>query len=315
MNSAARTAGLILAGMFVAGGIAVAQTSQDYRWKDGTGYTRPTDTPPALPSQALPAGVDRPNTSRPGSPPARLRLQQQGTDYLAWIDNPLHGPAEAVLRFQHRNGAGSQPDLPTTLRLPARRSVQAARITPAPSASGDFRLLLDAVPGQPGAVAEDHVYRLPFPHGRIRVDQGPGGTFSHHDLENLHAVDFALPEGTPILAAREGVVMQAEDGFETSGSERGEFAGRTNFVRILHRDGSMAVYAHLRHGGLLARPGQQVEAGQRIGISGNTGFSTAPHLHFAVQVNRGMQLESVPFRMSGPLGELRFAQTGESGDP
>ena len=70
-------------------------------------------------------------------------------------------------------------------------------------------------------------------------------------------------------------------------------------VEIMNADGSMALYAHLAENGALVHQGQQVEVGQRIGLSGNTGYSTAPHLHFAVQVNRGMQLVSIPFRMRG----------------
>jgi murein DD-endopeptidase MepM/ murein hydrolase activator NlpD len=59
---------------------------------------------------------------------------------------------------------------------------------------------------------------------------------------------------------------------------------------------------------VLVRPGQRVRRGEVIGRSGDTGFTTGPHLHFAVQVNRGMRLESVPFRMSGPEGVLRFSE-------
>lgn len=70
----------------------------------------------------------------------------------------------------------------------------------------------------------------------------------------------------------------------------------------------MAVYAHLQANGVLVRSGQRVEAGQRIGVSGNTGYSTAPHLHFVVQANTGMQLRSIPVRIVAPQGELQFAR-------
>jgi murein DD-endopeptidase MepM/ murein hydrolase activator NlpD len=71
----------------------------------------------------------------------------------------------------------------------------------------------------------------------------------------------------------------------------------------------MALYAHLETGGVLVRIGQRVRRGQTIGRSGNTGHSTAPHLHFVVQANRGMRLHSLPFRMFGPQGILRFRET------
>jgi murein DD-endopeptidase MepM/ murein hydrolase activator NlpD len=93
--------------------------------------------------------------------------------------------------------------------------------------------------------------------------------------------------------------MQVESDFSKAGVSRETYSGRANFVRILHDDGSMALYAHLKTGGVLVRVGQQVQAGQQIGLSGNTGFTTGPHLHFAVQVNRGMRLVSIPFRMRG----------------
>jgi len=64
----------------------------------------------------------------------------------------------------------------------------------------------------------------------------------------------------------------------------------------------MGLYAHLRPEGVLVRAGQRVRTGQTIGLSGNTGFTSGPHLHFAVQVNRGMTLVSLPFRMVGVTG-------------
>ncbi len=93
--------------------------------------------------------------------------------------------------------------------------------------------------------------------------------------------------------------MQVESDFSKAGLTRDRYRGRANFVRILHDDGSMALYAHLKSGGVLVRVGQQVQAAQQIGLSGNTGFTTGPHLHFALQVNRGMRLVSIPFRMRG----------------
>ena len=93
--------------------------------------------------------------------------------------------------------------------------------------------------------------------------------------------------------------MMVERDFYGAGLDKEKFGSRANHVRVLHGDGSMAVYAHLKLESASVSPGQRLRRGQQIGLSGNTGFSTGPHLHFAVQVNRAMELTSVPFRVEG----------------
>ncbi len=283
-----------------------ADAARLYSWKDRYGVSQYGDQPP--PADELRASDV--NVVRFRNPPGalvRLRLESKAGDYQAWADNLMHGPVQVMLRFKRNRNVSGSPTLPATATVPARSSVLVATIsTTDPLRGNEFELLLDGLPGDPAAQPRSYDYRLPFDYARVRVDQGPGGTFSHSDPQNRYAIDFALAEGTPIVAVREGVVMQVEHDFDKAGLNREKYNGRANFIRILHDDGSMAVYAHLKPEGVQVRTGQRVRLGQRIGLSGNTGFSTAPHLHFVLQVNRGMRLESIPLRMFGPLGELKF---------
>lgn len=242
-------------------------------------------------------------------PLASLALEGGAAQWQARVENHLAGPVQIALRQDA--GTAPLPGLPLQTVLPSSANVVVARLQLPPDAPR-LALLLDAVPGDPSARPQDVAYRLPFDAKRFQVTQAPQGRFSHGDAENRDAVDFALPEGTPVLAARAGKVMQVQGNFSGNGQDPLRDRERANFVRILHDDGSMAVYAHLRENGVLVRSGQRVEAGQRIGVSGNTGFSTAPHLHFVVQANVGMQLRSIPARIVAPQGELHFAR--EQGD-
>lgn len=237
----------------------------------------------------------------PGEPPAiaTLRVVAGDDGYLAWAINRLSGPIEVRLEnTDPRTSIVSDPALPARASVPAGGRVLVAWLHPV-GAQGRMALRLRGVPGSSNAKPKAVTYLIPLRQPDPRIDQGFEGTFSHHDAENRYALDFAAPIGTPVVAARDGVVMQTQSGFTQSGLEDRHFADRTNFVRILHDDGSMALYAHLMPGGVLVHPGQRVTLGERIGLSGNTGFSTAPHLHFAVQVNRGFNLVSIPFRMQG----------------
>ncbi|MNG10660.1 Murein DD-endopeptidase MepM [compost metagenome] len=112
-------------------------------------------------------------------------------------------------------------------------------------------------------------------------------------------MDIAMPEGTPIIAARAGVVIKTEN----SQSGRGSHPSG-NFVRVLHEDGTMGVYLHLMRGSVVVREGQRVVYGTPLAKSGNTGNSSGPHLHFVVQRNVGLALESIPYQFNQPVGGL-----------
>ncbi|MEG3156349.1 peptidoglycan DD-metalloendopeptidase family protein [Lysobacter zhanggongensis] len=277
-----------------------AHAGQVYRWTDADGVTHYGDRRPAPDTRVttIPVPVEP-------APIARLRIEPVDGGWHAWADNSLAGPIEVMLHYSRRENVDSRPVLPARATVAAGASTLVAELyTPDRTRATGFELRMDSLPGHPSAAPRDVVYRLPLQARTARVDQGHGGSFSHGDPENRYAIDFATPVGTPVLAARAGVVMQTEGGFGQTGLDRDRYAGRANFVRVLHDDGSMALYAHLASGGVLVRSGQYVRAGQQVGVSGNTGFSTGPHLHFVVQVNRGMRLVSLPFRMGGPDGLL-----------
>lgn len=234
---------------------------------------------------------------------ARLVLEQRDGEVLAWAENLLAGPIEVMLRGDGAALPAARPALPARATVPARGRTLVARLGPAvPRAAG---LTLQAVPGHPSVRSHDVEYAWPLPGQPAHVTQGWGGGTSHRDPASRHAVDLAAPAGTPVLAARDGVVMQVESRF-AHGAADPRLEDRANFVRILHGDGTMALYAHLDADGVFVRSGQRVRRGERLGLSGSTGYSAAPHLHFVVQANRGMRLESIPFRMFGPGGVLRF---------
>jgi murein DD-endopeptidase MepM/ murein hydrolase activator NlpD len=281
-----------------------AGAAKIYRWTDRNGITHYGDhVPDAPPAQVKTIPVE----GEPGAI-AQLRIENDGDRFLAFADNRLSGPIEVQLDFSRSDNVIGQPMLPARATVAARGSALVAVLSSAdPERGFDFELQMESLPGDPNARPGNVDYLLPLQQAAFRIDQGYGGHFSHRDAQNRYAVDFAAEIGTPVLAAREGVVMQVESDFDKAGLNLERYGGRANFVRILHDDGAMTLYAHLKSEGVLVRVGQRVRAGQQIGLSGNTGFTTGPHLHFAVQVNRGMKLESIPFRMTGPAGPLRIA--------
>lgn len=300
--TAGRIAGAIFASVCLTAVLALpaaAGAQEIYIWEDENGIKHFSDQ---RPNGDYEVEVQR----AIAQPEAPVRMTNVGSKREPeWrFSNRLHGTVTALVTVTDAANVVTEPALPAYLELPpaGHRSVLLGPMDE--RQPWRYRIEMRAMPGPLNpAFDRNVVYHLPIPaETGIRVDQGFGGEFSHNQPHSLHAVDFTVPTGTPVLAARAGTVMDVERYFHRNGQDIERDGPRANYVRILHPDGTMAVYAHLEYNGVLVRPGQRVRAGQQIARSGNTGFSTGPHLHFAVQVNRNMQLESIPFRMVDEAG-------------
>ena len=163
-----------------------------------------------------------------------------------------------------------------------------------------------------GSVDADHddeyLYRLPYAdNASFPIIQAYSAKLSHRGPEQF-TLDFGMPVGTPVHAARDGIVVLLEDSYDVGcgDEECGRFA---NFVVVLHSDGTTGEYFHLAQGSARVELGEHVMRGQLLALSGNTGYSTAPHLHFGVyRTARDRGTESLGVRFvtrGGPIGAPR----------
>ena len=132
---------------------------------------------------------------------------------------------------------------------------------------------------QKGVIKEDtsFVYSLPYEKGKKHLLVQ--GYFSHFSHKERAALDFKMKKGTLVLAARGGVVVRVkEDG--NKGGWNKKYRPFGNVIVIQHEDGSRAGYWHLQYNGALVNVGDTVKQGRQIGLSGKTGYTLFPHLHF-----------------------------------
>jgi len=176
---------------------------------------------------------------------------------------------------------------------------------------GRYRYSLEWTVGDKDAVHDDdYLYALPYARGNTYlVLQGYGSRFSHTGLEAF-AVDFDMPEGTAVHAARAGTVARVEES-NTMGCWQDGCGRYANYIVILHSDGTTGEYYHLQHNGALVDVGDHVERGQQIGLSGNTGHTTMPHLHFAVyRATEWGNTQSIPVQFQSADGVITKPRRG-----
>jgi len=135
-------------------------------------------------------------------------------------------------------------------------------------------------------------YVLPYPVGReYKCSLGFNNPYSHNGTFR-YAVDFAMPIGTLITAARSGRVVYILERY----SDNDRTPGHENVAIVMHEDSTYARYVHLTTNGVLVTEGQTVIPGDTIGLSGNSGSGGAPHLHFDVtNANTGRSNQTIPF--------------------
>ena len=238
----------------------------------------------------------------------KLETKKHAAGETLLLRNELFAPVEVELRIEQAENVSGVPDQPIRWVLAPRSSMRMATLAAADASRPmRYKPKLRYALGDPRLQPLVYRYPLPWQGGPFRLTQGANGRYSHFTPKGRYALDIAMPEGTPIVAARSGMVVKIENDQSGRGNNPSG-----NFVRILHDDGTMGVYLHLMRGSVQVREGQPVAMGERIARSGNTGNSTGPHLHFVIQRNVGLALESIPFDFAQPVDSLpNFAVGGE----
>ena len=291
---------LISAILLTISAISPAQTLYKYKGPDGEWvYTdRAPEKEPTSEVRELPTGEKDPVVTV-----AHRIVDNQIQLYAA---NEFYAPVELVLALDVLKDVKMPPaDQSMRWILPARSDTELMQLDALHEFAEpivSYRYIY--LHGDPRAEHNtDRAYRAPFAlANKFKVSQAFPIGVTHNTADSYYAVDIVMPIGTDIYAAREGMVTEVASTNFRAGTDPEEEGASANLVRILHDDGTFAIYAHLNWNTIRVRPGDDVKRGEYIADSGNTGFSSGPHLHFVVLRNDGMRVESLPVVFEGPNG-------------
>ncbi len=219
----------------------------------------------------------------------KMYNERKGDSIVFYVDNPEIYPVSLVFNGQPETDNLKKPELfRTTQVIPAKTAKQ--RVTYFVVNDKKKGWGIKKMPGYRSYMGDitiknydtQYVYDLPFGKGKaFWIHQGYNGTFSH---QNENSLDFIMPEGTEVLSSREGLVIDIVQNNNKSCPTR-SCAPFGNFISILHSDGTIAQYYHLQQNGAQVKIGDEIAKGQFIAYSGNTGWSSGPHLHFNVYIS------------------------------
>jgi len=152
-----------------------------------------------------------------------------------------------------------------------------------------------------------NLYRIPVKKKDLGLAiSGPNA----HNGFLQYAIDFLVPMGTEIVAACDGKVIDVKMDSNEGGLDKKYLGNKyLNFITIEHEYKECSQYAHLKYRGACVKKGQTVKAGEVIGFSGNTGFTSAPHLHFHVCIGNDSEIgwETLEVQFSAQIKVIRNA--------
>lgn len=299
---------MLLAAALLLTGVATAQTLYKYRGENGEWIfaDRPPEDGQQVETRSVQGRIDR----------AGLTVDHafNGAGLTFTARNRFYAPMEVAIEFENIIGVEyPHPDQELRWVIPARSELDLLDLNSlGEPAAPAVRYRYAYLPGDPDAQPTGEAsYRVPFSVGAsYLVTQTYPDSVTHITRDSMYAIDVAMPIGTDIVAARGGIVFYVASTNFKGGPDAREYADLANVVRILHDDGTFAVYAHLNWNTIRVRPGDRVQAGQYIADSGNSGFTSGPHLHFAVQRNMGMRVDSLPIAFRGANSANIVPSTG-----
>lgn len=207
-----------------------------------------------------------------------------------------NNPIKCPVRLSAKSSLDSiqqllQRDFPITLRP----GVDTVLFYPTTYERDELKLRFSADLGSPDDSVSLGKLELPFPNNRqYKIIQGYNGSFSHMYDYSRFALDFSLEVGDTVCAAADGYVVGVVEGYKHGGNNR-KWRDYANFITIFHPEMNVYTqYVHLKHKGSLVVVGDSVRAGQTIGLSGKTGFTSVEHLHFNVLLPAEKGMKSTP---------------------
>ncbi|MEQ8189077.1 MAG: M23 family metallopeptidase [Candidatus Eremiobacterota bacterium] len=228
------------------------------------------------------------------------------------IKNKMAYDITITVEFTLLNNLASDMALPYTETIGAGKNIKAFTLYMIDTGDAwKYKYKYSCIPGSLYALHNDsYIYSLPYASGSsYYLSQGYNGTFSHFG-EEAFTIDWAMPEGTGIYAARDGTVISTRYIYSRGGNDK-KYMDHANYILIRHDDGTIGEYFHFRKNGVYVIPGQEVKAGDLIGFAGSTGYSTAPHLHFGVyKAVDGYTRQTVPVKFRTMNADATELQQG-----
>ncbi|MEO1021684.1 MAG: M23 family metallopeptidase [Bacteroidota bacterium] len=210
------------------------------------------------------------------------------------ISNPIHAPLR--ITAQSENSVLNEV-INTTFPITLPPLLDTVFIVTSPVFRTDSSVRFGATIGDPTASIQPQAILFPFPKGKsYSIMQPYNGRLSHQTDYSRYALDFDLAVGDTISAADDGYVVGVVQAYKNGGKDK-KWRDYANFITLFHpHSGLYTQYVHLIYNGSFVDVGDTVTAGQPIGISGETGFTTKPHLHFNVLKPTESGMKSTPTR-------------------